>query len=72
VREELGSLILELSLDEQIDLVALTWLGKDDGQAADWEEVCQQATYAQQTRGRLSLRARSLAITSRPDLMFSA
>ncbi|MDG4897556.1 DUF3775 domain-containing protein [Mesorhizobium sp. WSM4976] len=46
VREELGSLISELSLDEQIDLVALMWLGRDDGQAVDWEEVRQQAAYA--------------------------
>ncbi|WP_192248510.1 DUF3775 domain-containing protein [Mesorhizobium silamurunense] len=46
VREELGSLISELSIDEQIDLVALMWLGRDDGQAGDWEEVRQQATYA--------------------------
>ncbi|RWM02549.1 DUF3775 domain-containing protein [Mesorhizobium sp.] len=46
VREELGSLISELSIDEQIDLVALMWLGRDDGEAADWEEVRQQAAYA--------------------------
>ncbi|MDX8519876.1 DUF3775 domain-containing protein [Mesorhizobium dulcispinae] len=46
VREELGSLISELSIDEQIDLVALMWLGRDDGQAVDWEEVREQATYA--------------------------
>ena len=46
VREELGSLISELSIDEQIDLVTLMWLGRDDGQAADWEDVRQQAAYA--------------------------
>ncbi|TGQ50147.1 DUF3775 domain-containing protein [Mesorhizobium sp. M1C.F.Ca.ET.193.01.1.1] len=50
VREELGSLISELSIDEQIDLVALTWLGRDDGQAAEWEEVRQQAAYAHNKR----------------------
>jgi len=31
VVEELTSLIDSLSEDEQIDLVALTWLGRDDG-----------------------------------------
>jgi hypothetical protein len=46
VREELGSLISDLSLDEQIDLVALTWLGRDDGKASDWDEVRRQAAYA--------------------------
>ncbi|RAZ91044.1 hypothetical protein DPM33_12290 [Mesorhizobium hawassense] len=46
VREELESLISELSVDEQVDLVALTWLGRDDCQAADWDEVRQQAAYA--------------------------
>ena len=50
VREELGALISELSADEQVDLVALTWLGRDDGQAVDWDEVRQQATYAHNTR----------------------
>ncbi|MDG4884491.1 DUF3775 domain-containing protein [Mesorhizobium sp. WSM4884] len=46
VREELGSLISELSIDEQIDLVTLMWLGRDDGQAEDWQEVRQQAADA--------------------------
>lgn len=46
VREELASLISELSIDEQVDLVALMWLGRDDGQAVDWEEVRQQAADA--------------------------
>jgi len=50
VREELGALISELSADEQIDLVALTWLGRDDSQAADWDQVRQQAAYAHNTR----------------------
>ena len=50
VREELGSLISELSVDEQIDLVALMWLGREDGQAADWDDVRQQAHYAHNSR----------------------
>ncbi len=46
VGEELVSLISELSVDEQTDLVAPMWLGRDNGQAADWEEVRKQAADA--------------------------
>jgi|AraplaCL_Cvi_mCL_1032061.scaffolds.fasta_scaffold00351_12 hypothetical protein len=50
VAEELVSLISELSVDERTDLVALMWLGRDDGHAADWEEVRQQAADAHNSR----------------------
>lgn len=46
VLEELTSLISELSEDEQIDLVALTWLGRDDYEASDWQSVRQEAARA--------------------------
>jgi len=36
VLEEITSLINSLSEDEQIDLVALLWLGRDDYAASDW------------------------------------
>ena len=36
VVEELTSLINALSVDEQVDLVALAWLGRDDYSAEDW------------------------------------
>ena len=39
VEEELTSLIGALSQDEQVDLVALTWLGRDGTTAADWPEI---------------------------------
>jgi Protein of unknown function (DUF3775) len=39
VVEELTSLINSLSEDEQIDLVALAWLGRDDYSASDWTTV---------------------------------
>src|SRR3982074_2275191 len=39
VVEELTSLIDSLSEDAQIDLVALTWLGRDDYSASDWTTV---------------------------------
>jgi hypothetical protein len=46
VLEELQSLISDLSLDAQIDLVALMWLGRDDQSADEWQSVRQQATEA--------------------------
>lgn len=41
--EETRGFIESLSQDEQIDLVALAWLGRDDYTAEDWPEVRQQA-----------------------------
>ncbi|MGB3390135.1 MAG: DUF3775 domain-containing protein [Pseudaminobacter sp.] len=46
VQEELTSLISDLSDDEQIDLVTLMWLGRDDGELSDWESVRNQAADA--------------------------
>ena len=43
VVEELTSLINSLNEDEQIDLVALAWLGRDDYTADDWPSVRQEA-----------------------------
>jgi Protein of unknown function (DUF3775) len=39
VQQELTAFIDALSEDEQIDLVALTWLGRDDYEASDWANV---------------------------------
>ena len=50
VVEELTSLIDSLSEDEQIDLVALTWLGRDDYTAADWSSVREEAANAHNER----------------------
>jgi len=50
VVEELTSLINSLSEDEQIDLVALTWLGRDDNSAEDWEEIRNEASRAHNER----------------------
>src|SRR5271166_4544655 len=41
VVEELTTFIDSLSEDEQIDLVALAWLGRDDYSAEDWQTVRQ-------------------------------
>ena len=43
VRQEIAGFISALSLDEQVDLVALTWLGRDDYEASDWATVRDEA-----------------------------
>jgi hypothetical protein len=50
VLEELTSLIDSLSEDEQIDLVALAWLGRDDYSASDWAAVREEAARAHNER----------------------
>ena len=39
-----------MSEDEQIDLVAMAWLGRDDYTAADWPEVRKEAAEAHNDR----------------------
>jgi hypothetical protein len=55
VVEELTSFIDALSEDEQVDLVTLAWLGRDDYSAADWAVVREEAVRAhnQRTAGYL-------------------
>jgi hypothetical protein len=50
VAEELVSLINSLSVDEQIDLVTLAWLGREDHSASDWAEVREEASRAHNER----------------------
>lgn len=50
VVEELTSFINSLSQDEQIDLVALSWLGRDDYAAEDWPSVREEALGAYNAR----------------------
>ena len=50
VVEELTSLINSMSEDEQIDLVALAWLGRDDYSASDWATVREEAARAHNER----------------------
>jgi hypothetical protein len=50
VVEELTSFINSLSEDEQIDLVTLAWLGRDDYSAGDWAEVRAEASRAHNKR----------------------
>src|SRR5688572_20505302 len=46
VDEEMRAYIDNIGHEEQIDLVALAWLGRDDYTAEDWPEVRQQAADA--------------------------
>jgi hypothetical protein len=52
VVEELTSFISSLSEDEQIDLVALAWLGRDDNAIEDWSELRAEAARAHRSRIR--------------------
>jgi hypothetical protein len=50
VVEELTSFINSLSEEEQIDLVALAWLRRNDYSASDWAAVCEEAARAHNER----------------------
>ncbi len=46
VQQELASFIANMTVDEQIDLVALAWLGRDDNTIEDWPSVRLEAASA--------------------------
>ncbi len=48
--EELESFINDLSDDEQIDLVALAWLGRDNTTVEDWASIHAEARRAHNKR----------------------
>jgi hypothetical protein len=50
VVEELTTFISSLSEDEQIDLVALAWLGRDDNKIEDWSALREEAAREHSTR----------------------
>jgi Protein of unknown function (DUF3775) len=50
VVQELIAVIKSMSVDEQIDLVALTWLGRGDGGLEDWRELRAEAARAHNRR----------------------
>ncbi|VFU09991.1 DUF3775 domain-containing protein [Methylocella tundrae] len=50
VRVELTSVIWGLNEDEQIDLVALAWLGRGDGDLSNWDELRAEAARAHNDR----------------------
>ena len=55
VLEELTSFIAAMSEDEQIDLVALAWLGRGDYTADDWPSVREEAARAHNDKTALYL-----------------
>ncbi len=50
VRAELASAIWALNEDEQIDLVALAWLGRGDGDLETWDDLRAEAARAHNER----------------------
>jgi len=50
VVEEITSFVNSLSVDEQVDLVTLMWLGREDYTAADWDSVREEAARAHNER----------------------
>jgi len=50
VLQELRGFINALSEDEQVDLVALTWLGRGDGTLDDWQDIRAEAIRAHNRR----------------------
>jgi Protein of unknown function (DUF3775) len=50
VADEIRGFIRAMNEDEQIDLVALTWLGRGDGTIEDWDELRAEAARAHNKR----------------------
>ena len=50
VVQELTGFIGALTEDEQIDLVALAWLGRGDGEIEDWDDLRAEAARAHNRR----------------------
>lgn len=50
VEKEIAGWIAAMSDDEQIDLVALAWLGRGDGTREDWAAIREEATNAHNSR----------------------
>jgi len=50
VEQELRGFIGALTEDEQIDLVAMAWLGRGDGTIDDWDELRAEASRAHNNR----------------------
>ena len=50
VVQEITAVIRTMSVDEQIDLVTLVWLGRGDGSLDDWNDLRAEATRAHNNR----------------------
>jgi len=49
-RSELSGFIQDLNVDEQIDLVAMMWLGRGDGDLDNWNDLRSEASRAHNNR----------------------
>jgi hypothetical protein len=67
VLQELRNIIGDMSEDEQIDLVALAWLGRGDAGAEGWEELRSEAARAHNRRTAAYLLAMPLLPTYLQD-----
>jgi hypothetical protein len=50
VVQELTAVINAMSVDEQVDLVTLTWLGRGDGSIEEWADLRDEAARAHNRR----------------------
>ncbi len=50
VVQELAAVINSMTVDEQVDLVALTWLGRGDGEIGDFGDLLAEAARAHNRR----------------------
>ena len=50
VVQELTEFIMAMTEDEQIDLVALTWLGRGDGAREEWDDLRREAARVHNNR----------------------
>jgi hypothetical protein len=50
VVQEITAVIHSMSIDEQVDLVTLAWLGRGDGTLDDWDELHAEAERAHNNR----------------------
>jgi hypothetical protein len=69
VLQELRSIIGGMSEDEQIDLVALAWLGRGDAEAEGWQELRSEAARAHNRRTAAYLLAMPLLPTYLQDAL---
>jgi len=58
--QELTSFIDALNEDEQIDLVALTWLGRGDGSLSEWDDLREEAARLHNNRTAAYLLAKPM------------
>jgi hypothetical protein len=58
--QELRSFIDALTEDEQVDLVALTWLGRGDGTIDEWDELREEAARLHNNRTAAYLLAKPM------------